>query len=106
MPFSRDTWESPESSLDADAFCSVCLIDENPSGEDKVKGNCKLPVRSSPGAPYNVKAMQAAWGALMGARGGVEAAPEQKRKAARKLMSLYQEARLPVPTAMRRMSGE
>jgi hypothetical protein len=89
MPFSRDAWESPEGELDAADFCSVCLIDDNPSGEDKVKGQCKLPVQSRPGAPYNIRAMQAAWGAMMGARGGMEASSGQKQKAARKLMQLY-----------------
>ena len=104
MPFTRQPWESPESDLEADDFCAVCLIDENPSGEDKIKANCKLPVRSAPGGAYNINALQAAYSALRGGRGGVSATPESKREAARRLLSLYREAGLEVPDGLRQLA--
>lgn len=105
MPFSRGSWESPESALDAGAFCQVCLIDENESGAEKVKAKCKLPVRAQPGGPVNVNAMHAAAAALAGARGGVSASSEKKTSAARKLKRLYAEAGEEAPDSLKRMAG-
>src|SRR4030067_201092 len=53
MPFTDTPWSSPESELDADAFCLVCLIDENEGGAKKIKSLCKLPIRSKPAAAIN-----------------------------------------------------
>lgn len=105
MPFARGSWESPESALDAGAFCQVCLIDENESGAEKVKSKCKLPVRSQPGGPVNINAMHAAAAALAGARGGVSASSEKKAAAARKLRRLYAEAGEEAPDSLKRMAG-
>jgi hypothetical protein len=103
MPFADGSWESPEGKLEAAEFCQVCLIDENPAGEPKVKGLCKLPVRAAPGGPFNRTAMHAAAAALAGARGGVKASAESKRKAARRLIRLYGEAGEEPPESLRRM---
>ena len=106
MPFVRTPWSNPESDLEADDFCSCCLVDTNEAGTEKVKANCKLPVRSTPGGAYNINGMQAAYGALRGARGGVSnLSPENRRKAARKLLRLYTEAGLAVPDPLRQMAG-
>lgn len=41
-----DSWDGSASNYeDTNAYCSACLIDVNPSGEDKVQGLCMLPVR-------------------------------------------------------------
>lgn len=105
MPFTNQSWNSPESNLDAEAYCEVCLIDLNEKGEKKIKSKCKLPVRSRPGAPYNINAMRAAAQALVGARGGVDAPPEAKRQAARKLIRLFREAGVAPPQSLYRVAG-
>ena len=105
MPFTDAAWESPESRLDAADYCAVCLIDLN-EGREKVKGNCKLPVRSTPGGPYNRNALRAAAAALAGARGGLDAPPEAKRSAARRLVRLMREAGINVGESLLRMAGQ
>jgi hypothetical protein len=104
MPFTSAAWDAGQvkSSQDAAAYCRCCLIDTN-SGE-KVKDNCKLPVRSSPGGPINLNAMGAAAGALAGARGGLDAPADVKRRAARKLARLYREAGRTVPQGVLRVA--
>jgi len=103
MPFTDVSWESPETQLEAADYCAVCLIDENPAGEPKVTGLCKLPVRATPGGPVNRTALHAAAAALAGARGGVKASAESKGKAARRLIRLYREAGEQPPESLRRM---
>jgi hypothetical protein len=105
MPFTNSPWDggSVESGQDAAGFCRCCLIDLN-EGE-KVKGQCKLPIRATPGGPINLNAMAAAAGALAGARGGMDAPGEAKRKAARRLVSLYREAEKEPPPALLRVAG-
>jgi len=75
---------------DAEHFCSACLIDMNPAGQPKKKSLCKLPVRE-PGGAYNRNALVAAALALtVGHRGRrVQAPPDARRKAIRKLMALF-----------------
>jgi len=105
MPFTSAPWDggAVESGQEAGAFCRCCLIDLN-EGE-KSKGQCKLPVRSTPGGPYNVNAMAAAAAALAGARGGLSAPAEDKRKAARRLVGLYREAKKEPPAGLLRAAG-
>ena len=90
MPISNKPWGSVSESdyRDAVAFCKASLIDLNPPGEEKVKAKCKLPVYE-PGGALNRNAVHAAAAVLAGGRGGVDAPPEEKRKAARKLLRLY-----------------
>jgi len=106
MPFSGKPWGSISESdyKDADAFCAACLIDLNEPGAQKVKAKCKLPVKE-PGGQYNVNAIHAAAAALAGARGGVDAPPEEKRKAARRLVRLYAEMKEEPPESLRRLAG-
>lgn len=105
MPFSSSPWDAGavESSQDAAAYCRCCLIDLN-EGE-KVKGQCKLPVRATPGGPINTNAMGAAVGSLAGSRGGLNAPAEAKRKAARRLVGLYREAKKEPPAGLLRAAG-
>jgi len=106
MPFSDKPWGSISESdyRDADAFCSACLIDLNDPGAQKVKAKCKLPVKE-PGGAYNRNAIHAAAAALAGARGGVDAPPEEKRRAARRLIRLYGEMDEEPPESLRRLAG-
>jgi len=54
MPFTNEPWDDPATELDANDYCAVCLVDTNEPGAEKIKANCKLPVRRRPGAPYNL----------------------------------------------------
>src|SRR3972149_547659 len=89
MPLSTKSWGSISESdyATAEEYCSACLIDMNESGQPKTKDKCKLPVKEprSMGGNPNRNGMLAAQGALVGARGGVEAPAEEKKAAARKL---------------------
>ncbi len=106
MPISNKAWSSVSESdyRDAAAFCNACLIDLNPPGSEKVKGNCKLPVYE-PGGALNRNAVHAAAAVLAGGRGGVNAPAEAKRKAARKLLRLYSELDEEPPESLRRLAG-
>jgi HK97 family phage prohead protease len=66
---------------------SACLIDTGDGAEDS-KDRYKLPVRE-PGGMLNRAGCHAAASALAGGRGGVQASPEQKKAAAKKLAALY-----------------
>ena len=90
---------------DAESFCAACLIDLNPPGEDKKKALCKLPVKE-PGGSYNRNGIHAAAAALAGARGGVQAPPEAKRKAARALIRLYRQMNEEPPESLKQIAGE
>ena len=103
MPFSDEAWSSPESDLEVDDFCAVCLIDTNDAGQPKVKAKCKLPVKSTPGGPYNKAAIRNAAGRIFQMT-GVPA--DKKRAAARKLISLMREAKIEVGSeALKRLAG-
>lgn len=106
MPFSNKPWGSISEAdyRDAEHFCSACLIDLNEPGKEKVKAKCKLPVKE-PGGAYNRNAIHAAAAALAGARGGVDAPPAEKAKAARKLIRLYREMDEEPPESLVRIAG-
>lgn len=105
MPFTTTAWDggAAESGQEAGAFCQCCLIDLNEG--PKAKTLCKLPIRATPGGPINLNAMAAAAAALAGGRGGLDAPGEAKRKAARRLISLYREAEKDPPPALYRVGG-
>lgn len=101
MPFSDEPWDSPESDLTVEQFCAVCLIDYN-EGE-KIKAKCKLPIKKTPDGPYNKAALRNAAGRIFQMTG---VPPEKKRTAARKLISLMNEAKIEVNSeALRRLAG-
>jgi hypothetical protein len=108
MPFSDRAWGDVERTVQAygsaEKYCAASLIDLNEPGEDKIAAACKLPIQE-PGGAYNLNAMRAATAVLLGARGGVDAPLEAKRKAARKLVRLYREADLEPPEALVRLAG-
>jgi len=101
--YTDGTWSSPESDLDAAAFCSVCLIDTNPSGQEKVKALCKLPIRGQPGGPIHKGALRAAAGRIFQMTG---VSADDKRKAARSLVRNMRAAGITVTsTALLRLAG-
>lgn len=105
MPFTNAPWSNP-TDLETEAYCEVCLVDLNEPGETKVESKCKLPIRSRPGAPININALRAVFGALVGARGGVQGlSPELRRQVARKVRLHYREAGLEVPDKLDEMAG-
>lgn len=105
--FSNEPWDAAAVSrnLEAGAYCRVCLIDANSKGEDKIKSNCYLPMRKTPGGPYNRAALRAA----MGGHGifrvkGVSSA--LRKKAARRLVGLARKAGITVSSAsLLRLAG-
>jgi len=101
MPFTDESWDTPESKLTPEQFCAVCLIDLNPKGK-KTKENCFLPLRSKPGAAYNRGALRNAMGRIFQMK-GVPA--EAKRKAARTLARLAKEADIEVGESVRQLAG-
>ncbi len=98
-------WSSISESDYADAaeYCDACLIDLNPSGEEKTKERCKLPVYEPPkrGGRLNRGAVHAAAVVLAGGRGGLDAPAGERRKAARKLVRLYGELEEEPPESIR-----
>lgn len=61
--FDDTEWDGSASNWDtAEAYCSDCLLDFNPSGEDKNKGLCKLPFRLPGKDLPNVNALRAIGG--------------------------------------------
>ena len=87
--FTDTKWSSPESELEAGAYCSVCLMDWNPSGQEKVKDKCALPIRSRPGAPINKGALRNASSRISQVKGAPSA---MKSRAAARLKSLKKQA--------------
>lgn len=58
--FTDTPWDGSASRWDtADAYCEDTLIDVNPSGEDKIKGLCKLPFRDPGTTNPNINAIRA-----------------------------------------------
>ena len=104
MPISNRPWaDFTEADYTPEQFCRAALIDLNPSGEPKTKGLCKLPVRE-PDGTLNRNGVHSAAGALAGARGGVQAPPDAKRTAARRLLATYGELDEQPPETVVRMA--
>lgn len=80
----------------------ACLIVR---GDGSTKAQCSLPVRE-PDGTLNKNALSAAAGALAGARGGVNATPEEKSKAMTALKRLYAVANMDVPGSMAQSAME
>lgn len=103
--FSDKPWGSVSESdyASPEAFCAACLIDMNEGSGAKVKEKCKLPVKE-PGGATNRNALRAASAALAGARGGVQASPEMKKMAAKRLMRMMGEAEMEAGDSLKMMA--
>jgi hypothetical protein len=106
MPVSDAAWDGSASRFPTtESYCRSCLIDENPSGQQKTQALCKLPIREPSGA-INRNAVHAAAAALAGGRGGVQAPAESKRAAARTLVNIYRrDLREDPPASLLELSG-
>lgn len=107
---SQKPWSSISDSDYADAqdYGRACLVNMN-TGDPKnwVKAKCHLPVREpkSMGGKLNINGVHAAYGALVGARGGVKLPPDQKKIAAKALVRIYRnELHVDVPDPLKNMA--
>jgi hypothetical protein len=104
MPISNRPWSQfQESDYDLDQWHRACLIHLH-DGPPTAKAQCKLPVRE-PDGTLNRNGVHAAAAALAGARGGVDAPADEKRRAARALIRLYRELEEEPPESIRRIAG-
>lgn len=105
MAFTDSKWDGAASNYpDTPSYCRACLINTNTGDpKDWTQDNCKLPV-STPDGDYNTNAMSSAAAVLNGGMGGLKDVPApEKAAAARKLKSLYAQAKMPVPEALKGM---
>lgn len=85
---SEKPWsEYKASDYSVEQWHQACLIHQH-DGVPSSKGQCKLPVKTPNGA-INRNGVHAAAAALSGARGGVHASSDSKRRAANILVQLY-----------------
>ena len=104
MAVSNRPWgQISESDYTLEQWHRACLIHLH-EGPPTAKAQCKLPVRE-PDGTLNRNGVHAAAAALAGARGGVQAPREQKRRAARTLIRLYRELDEEPPESIRRIAG-
>lgn len=89
-----------------EAYCKACLINENTGAPaDWKQALCKLPVKDTDGQPVR-QAIHAAAAALAGARGGVQASPEAKKKAANQIISYYNQMDEQAPDSVYKAAGK
>ena len=104
MAISEGAWDGAASNYSStEAYCSACLIDLNDGSGDKTQAKCKLPVKT-PSGDINRNAVHAAAAALAGGRGGVNAPPAAKKKAARALIRLYGELKEDPPDSIKSLA--
>jgi hypothetical protein len=78
---------------------AACLIHQH-SGPPTSKDQCKLPVKTPSGTLHRGGVIAAA-GSLAGARGGVQASPSEKSKAAKTLLNHYNTLSMPPPPGLK-----
>lgn len=101
---SNKPWGSfKESDYTLEQWHRACLIHLH-DGTPTAKSQCKLPVRE-PDGTLNRNGVHAAAAALAGARGGIKAPLNDKRKAARKLISLYRTLEEEPPDSIKKLAG-
>ena len=99
---SEASWDGAASNYkDADSYCKACLIDENPSGEEKSKSACSYPVYTPDGALSRAGVHNAA--TRLNQSG---ASPAAKKVAANKLLSCYSELKEPAPKIVYHVAGK
>ena len=103
MPISERPWANYTEAdySDAGAFCDACLVNLNDGPRDEwTKAACRLPVRE-PGGALNRNGVHAAAARLR----QVDAPPEARRRAARKLLAAYRELDEEAPDSVRQVAG-
>lgn len=97
--FSDEPWSNfKQSDYSVEQWHAACLI-HNHEGEATSKSQCKLPCKT-PAGVTNKNAVYAAVAALAGARGGVDATPEQKASAAKTLAGYYKDMGKDIPPSL------
>lgn len=94
---------------DAEDYARACLVNLN-TGDPKnwMKAKAHLPVREpkAMGGKLNINAVHAAYGALVGARGGVKLPLDQKKAAAKALVRIYKTVlHVDVPEPLKNMAS-
>ncbi|HHW01902.1 MAG TPA: hypothetical protein GXX35_03690 [Thermoanaerobacterales bacterium] len=103
LAISNKPWGSiHESDYNVQQWHRACLIHLH-DGAPTAKSQCKLLVREPDGI-LNRNGVHSAAAALAGARGGVDVPMEQKRKAARKLITLCRELEEEPPESIKRFA--
>lgn len=99
---SEQSWDGSASNYkDADAYCAACLIDENDSGQDKIKDKCSFPVKAPDGTLSRAGVHNAA------ARlNQSKASPDSKKAAANKLLGYYGQLKEQAPDIVYRVAGK
>lgn len=87
--------------LSASDYCKCCLVDLNKPGQPKKKGNCHLPVRTTPGGPIYTNALRNAAARLP----LTQIPPAERRKAAQKMARLMKQAGITPGKATLRIAG-
>lgn len=91
----------------AEAYCSDCLIDTNPSGQKKVKSNCHLPYRNPGSKAINKNALRAIGAGAHGISALKGVSPADKKKAANWVISNWKSAfGTTAPAGMYRIVGK
>lgn len=97
---SEKPWSSySESDYTLQQWHNACLIHMH-QGAPTSKSECKLPVKTPTGV-VNRNGVHAAAAALAGARGGVNASPEQKAAAKKSIVRLYGQLNEQPPPSMK-----
>lgn len=99
----RKAWNGDASRFSDEEYQASCLIDRG--GDGPVKERCSLPVLE-PNGDLNANALGAAAAVLSGARGGLRGvSPDDKAKAARKLLRYYRQADMTPPDSLRSVAS-
>lgn len=80
------------------------MVDENEPGAKKVQSKCHLPYKTASGA-VSKSALDTIARVLQGSRGGVDIPADEKRKAARKTITLLKEAKMNVGDGLYKIAG-
>jgi len=110
-------WDGSASNYaDTNAYCTACLIDVNSAAgrDEKAQSHCKLPVKASGSGTYDFEGIQAAAGAIAGARGGLKKpadVPEDAwsaavKKAANVIISQYNTHGETAPAGVYKAAGK
>lgn len=101
---SNEPWSNyKESDYTVEQWHNACLIHQHDG--PPTKASCKLPVKT-PNGILNKNGVIAASAALAGARGGVDASPDEKTKAKNALIRYYNQLNMPVPESLKHSAVE
>lgn len=101
MAISEKPWDGSASRWDTpEAYCSACLVDDNPPGQPKKKSLCMEPVKE-PGGALSRAGVHAAAARL----NQTKTSPANKKKAARKLLGYYRQLNETPPDSLKALAS-